>query len=327
MPLPQNKLRMTNCIILLLSLIATIDGLAFDVHKFRHDVRLQTMEYFRNNLTKRRELLRTAASVITLLLTIREPVGGNAATTPSQSSIKPYAPIETLVPAVRVKRLIDRCVFLALERQTINDETTKTILFDELNDLLLNPPKIMKGQDANSLNIKQPGRQYMDSYQQKRRDIPWLAQAGAFLVQNGEIMTWNSLQQRERGRESLNEFRAAFNLYQDSLQFDANKYVLTVAKEDRKQMIRQDRLPDVKSVIAADLDLRSLYRNFVLTKWDDARAELAYQRGQLSPEQNTTSLNLEELLDILLEAQRACETWFSFIDENDVKEAMDMIDG
>jgi hypothetical protein len=82
-------------------------------------------------------------------------------------------------------------------------------------------------------------------------------------------------------------------------------------------MIRDDALPDVKSVIASDMGMRYLYRNEVLTNMEDARAELQYQIGQ-----GDGSFDATDLLEILRQAQSSCNKWFSLIDESDVQNAM-----
>ena len=85
-------------------------------------------------------------------------------------------------------------------------------------------------------------------------------------------------------------------------------------------MIREDRIPDVKAVIASDMGLRYLLRNDVLTSCDDARAELKYQMTKQIDAADT--VDGKELLDLLLAAQNACRKWFDLIDDNYVKDAM-----
>ena len=86
------------------------------------------------------------------------------------------------------------------------------------------------------------------------------------------------------------------------------------------RLIRDDKIPDVKTVIASDMGLRYLLRNDVLTACDDARAELNYQMKQ-----DPNSVDGGELLDILLMAQNACTKWFALIDERDMMTAMEIV--
>ena len=82
-------------------------------------------------------------------------------------------------------------------------------------------------------------------------------------------------------------------------------------------MIRDDALPDVKSVIASDMGMRYLYRNEVLTNMEDARAELQYQLGQ-----DDESFDATDLLEILRQSQSSCDKWFSLIETTDVENAL-----
>lgn len=89
-------------------------------------------------------------------------------------------------------------------------------------------------------------------------------------------------------------------------------------------MVRQDRLPDVKQVITSDMGMRYLYRNQILTDMDDVRAELQYQlKINTFPD---AAIDATELLNLLKEAQRACDRWLSLIDPNDVLEAIKTVE-
>ena len=83
---------------------------------------------------------------------------------------------------------------------------------------------------------------------------------------------------------------------------------------------------DIAAVIAADLDLRYLYRNQLLTALDDARAEWKYQTQQQQQQQQQSSVDWTELVHLLKQAQMACQQWFDFIDERDVQEAIKVVD-
>lgn len=112
--------------------------------------------------------------------------------------------------------------------------------------------------------------------------------------------------------------RAAFNFYGRQIVFNADEYVLTAPKEKRKEMIRNDALPDVTDVVASDLDRRDLYRNTFLTAIDDAVAEVAYQ-VRLKEEEE---VDVTDVVSLVNEAHEACENWFSLIPSQDVEEAV-----
>ena len=103
-------------------------------------------------------------------------------------------------------------------------------------------------------------------------------------------------------------------------QLSQDKFVLTASKDERSKMILEDRIPDVKIVIASDMGLRYLLRNDILTACDDARAELKYQLTKQTDAD--AAVDGQELLDLLLIAQSACSKWFDLIDEKNVKEAL-----
>ena len=91
-------------------------------------------------------------------------------------------------------------------------------------------------------------------------------------------------------------------------------------------MIREDRIPDVRTVIASDMGLRYLLRNDILTACDDARAELKYQLlTKQADADSAETVDGQELLDLLLVAQSACSKWFDLIDEKNVNEALSIV--
>ncbi len=87
-------------------------------------------------------------------------------------------------------------------------------------------------------------------------------------------------------------------------------------------MIRNDALPDIKSVIVSDLDLRDLVRNQVLDAVDDSKAELMYQMKQYD---DTGIFDGSELKICLLRAQDMINQWFDFISSNDVAVAIETV--
>lgn len=104
--------------------------------------------------------------------------------------------------------------------------------------------------------------------------------------------------------------RAAMNIYTANLRF-ADSYVLTASDTDKRSYIRQyNQLPNVKQVVAADLDLRDLYRNLVETKMDDAQAELY-----------SDNLDAVELQSLLRQVDDTYRQWFALISEQDIQAA------
>jgi hypothetical protein len=108
--------------------------------------------------------------------------------------------------------------------------------------------------------------------------------------------------------------RAAFNAYTNNLVF-GDGYQLNVQPDEKKNMVRNNALPDVNSVVVSDLDLRDLYRNQILQNVDNAKAELQYQR-------KTGEIDVGEIVSYLCAAQAACIDWFGFIPKGDVDEAL-----
>lgn len=108
-------------------------------------------------------------------------------------------------------------------------------------------------------------------------------------------------------------------------QLQPRPVTLTGSRSERSRLIRDDRLPDVKNVIASDMGLRYLLRNEVLTALDDARAELRYQMGELDNGKKGLEVDGAELLEILQRAQISCSKWFDLIGDEDVAEAFDIV--
>lgn len=245
--------------------------------------------------------------------------GQSALAFEDRSGKKPFAPVDTLLPATRVKVMIDRAVNVATRLNTAHNNTRQrqSELLRELESLLLKPQNFTRGTAAVEVP-KQPAKAYLDSYAQYRNKVSLLEKPGAMLVQSGEIDAWKRLKRQEKAREEADEARAALNYYTSNLNFTPDRFVLTGSKEERSKLIKEDRLPDVKNVIASDMGLRYLLRNEVLTALGDARAELEYQNAQ-------DAVDGSELLAILLEAQRSCTKWFDLIDEVDTKAALDIV--
>lgn len=240
-------------------------------------------------------------------------------TTSPALAVVPFAPIDALLPAARVKITLDSAVIIASQLSTATDANEKRKLLHDLEGLLLVTQNYTRGTTPMAVP-QQPAKQYLNAYDEYRRHLSLLEKPGAILVQNGEIDAWKRLKREERSREDADEVRAAFNYYTSNLNFNSQEFILTATREERSRLIRDDKIPDVKTVIASDMGLRYLLRNDVLTACDDARAELNYQMKQ-----DPNSVDGGELLDILLMAQIACTKWFALIDERDMMAAMEIV--
>ena len=228
------------------------------------------------------------------------------------------APLELLRPATRVQLFIDE----AINHPISNDDAG----LERLREFLDNPPAFMTTEEEKLSKL------YMEidtstTWQQARRmdreargkeagidyGTPY-DQVNSAIQQWGDRRQFQILRKRERGREEVNPVRAAFNAYTNNLVF-GDSYRLNAAADLRKSLIRNNALPDVNAVVVSDLDLRDLYRNQVLERLDDARAEIDYQ-------QRTGELDTAEVMNSLKAAQDSCREWFRFIPDDDVATAL-----
>jgi len=232
-------------------------------------------------------------------------------------AVAPFAPVDALLPAARVKIVIDRSVDIASNLVAEEDADARIGMLHDLESLLLKPQNFNRG--AAPIDVPQrPAKSYLNAYAEYRNRASVLEKPGAMLVQNGEIDAWRRLKRQERAREEADEVRAALNYYTSNLNFNPDRFVLTGTKEERSKLIRENSVPDIKTVIASDMGLRYLLRNDILTACDDARAELRYQMKQ-------STADGRDLLELLLSAQKALKKWFDLIDEKDALVAMDIV--
>lgn len=171
---------------------------------------------------------------------------------------RPRSPIESLLPALRFRRDLDRAlatVQSALQPSATRAEQNQAL--EVLSELILPSPQTNYTLTS-SLSVvpTAPGRLYLDAYRQARDKLSVLEQPGAWLIQSGEIGAWRRLKRQERTRESVDPVRAALNAYTNDLSFRTDSYVFNESKELKSKLIREDRLPDVKQVITSDLGLR-----------------------------------------------------------------------
>lgn len=255
---------------------------------------------------------------------------------------KPFAPTEALLPAIRVRTTIDWSLAVAKEIQSHpNDNQHNEQLQKKLESKLLSPQNYVRNVLSNDGGLShgdavgfsplsmptlaqqkyQPAKAYLDTYNRNRQDLPLMFQPGALLVQSGEIDSWRRLKRQEAKRETQDEIRAALNVYNQALTYRADAYLLTVSSQERSQMVRQDKLPDVKQVIASDMGMRYLYRNQLLTSMSEVKAELEYQRNRQEKD-GSNDIDVSELVPLLQDAQNACEQWFSLIEPDEINAAM-----
>jgi hypothetical protein len=199
---------------------------------------------------------------------------------PSNQKRRPYAPLEALVPATMQRALLRKSLELTDQLIASFNPEEQRRLVQQLQTIVA-PPIPSKDRKAA------------------------MAATRRYVAPDLVIVDTKSFD-----KLSGSNARAAMNLYTANLKF-ADEYVLTASPEARKKYIREyNQLPDVKQVIAADLDLRDLYRNQIQTKIEDAQAELFLSKPDPS--------DLRELLE---EANATYEQWFNLISPYDIEAA------
>lgn len=259
----------------------------------------------------------------------RADAGKNAKTRPSAPTI------EYLFPAARVGVYIYTCLSLAqslASRDRTNESHIQTL--EQLDNLLINPPTFIQSSDPTVTRgdpYKLPpvvGEVAASQQKQKERQqnsinagiIPQFFEVGQLI---GERRTWDRLAKSERIREEQSEVRKALNIYTTNINFNTSQYAFAGTPEEKRRMIREDKLPTVQDVIRSDLDARDLYRNEVQTALEDARAEYLYQKRISNGDVN--EFETVELVLLLEKAKRAIDLWFSFIPDQDIAEALALV--
>lgn len=248
---------------------------------------------------------------------------------------KPFAPASALLPAARVKYTVEESIRLLEELEAFGaDKKPLDDVIVDLNKLITvnsyMSPLSGKGSKNNKAapideELMKPSKAklYQETYNDKLKDISPIDVPYALLTKAGDYRQFDQLQKRQRKLEKLNPIREAFNYYTRQLQFDTEYYVLNASAEDKKKMIRNDALPDIKSVIVSDLDLRDLIRNQVLDAYDDVKYELEYQVNNYKTGKSDFDGN--ELKETLIRAKNEIDRWFTFIDSSDVNAAMETV--
>jgi len=248
----------------------------------------------------------------------------------SDETVKPSAPLEYLFPAARVGIYIYQTLSLAEELSRLkSDGKDKGVTASLLDNMLLSKPAFLQDADpsvrrGDSYSLPPVvGEVAMAAQKQKERKersvqvglAPQLFEVSELI---GERIQWNRLVKQEQAREGSSEIRKALNVYTTNLNFNPDKYVYSGTKEEKSKLVREDKLPTARDVIRSDLDSRDLYRNAVQTDLDDAKAEYIYQKKK-------NFEDLTDLVDLLRDAQRSIDKWFSFIPDEDIKEALEAV--
>lgn len=250
----------------------------------------------------------------------------------SNDVTKPSAPLEYLLPAARVGVYIYQALALAEELSQLKskvDNSDATI--QRLDNLLVtSPPSFIQSNDptvtrGDPYNLPPlvgevaAAQQKQKERKEQSKDVglaPQFFEVGELM---GERRQWNRLVKAEKARENASEVRRAMNIYTTNLNFNPNKYVYSGSKEEKSKLIRDDKLPTTTDVIRSDLDARDLYRNVVQTALDDAKAEFSYLKKSGFVEDTS------DLVGLLKDCQVAIDKWFSFIPEEDIRQALEVV--
>lgn len=212
---------------------------------------------------------------------------------------RPYAPtVESLLPATQVRVQLNEALQFAKKMLLVSSNLNNK---DDM--LLLSWTKELRDMfDPLSSSTSPPALP---------RAIRWLQPS------KEEDERFALLSSNTNTKLSGRRARAALNVYTANLRFSGDSYVLTASPALRKQLIRMDALPDIQTVVTADLDLRDLYRNDVQTAIEDARAELFF----LDNTQQRQEPDYTEVVAVLTRAVASLSAWFDLIDPVDVRAA------
>ena len=140
-------------------------------------------------------------------------------------AVAPFAPVDALLPATRVKLMIDRSVDIASKLVDAGDNIEiKQAMLRDLENLLLTTQNFNIGTTPIEVP-QQPAKSYLDAYAGYRKSVSILEKPGAMLVQNGEINAWKRLKKQEKLREDADEIRAALNYYTSNINFNSGEFI------------------------------------------------------------------------------------------------------
>mmetsp|Transcript_59565 Transcript_59565/g.69610 ORF Transcript_59565/g.69610 Transcript_59565/m.69610 type:complete len:314 (-) Transcript_59565:304-1245(-) len=266
------------------------------------------------DMSRRQALLASVAAFGTLL-----PVQSYA------SEVR--APIECLLPATRVKRYITDVVNACNNVSTGKGLDARAL--EQFETLLYNPPVFIKENELKatktyrSIKTQNAWNKARRTEREQRGAELGIDYATPYDKINTAIQEWGdqrqfrNLRKRQLQKDVENPMRAALNAYTNNLVF-GDGYQLNAQDEEKKNLVRNNALPNVNLVVVSDLDLRDLIRNQILQNIDDARAELKYQLQQPTPD-------MQEILMYLEKAQTSCDEWFQKIPVQDVKVATNLV--
>jgi hypothetical protein len=275
-----------------------------------------------NDVEGRRSFLKSNALFWTAL-----PLSWASGSFPSQAS-DVRGPVELLRPATRVRLYIDQAIAICRSIQAEN--STDISSMEPLAQFFGNEPTSFLTPEETKLSLRYLEIDTSSAWQSarlKEREARG-AEIGVDYTTpydrfNTAIQRWGDktqfqiLRSRQRNLEESNSLRAAFNAYTNNLIF-GDAYQLNVQGDAKKNLVRNNALPDVNAVVVSDLDLRDLYRNQILQNVDNAKAELQYQ-------QRTGDMAIVEILDCLVAARVACNDWFGFIPKQDIDAAFESV--
>ena len=303
-------------------------------------------------LFARRDLLLSIPSSITITNNIIAPQSIHADDTSSELYLarpigtakngengtikRPSAPLAYLLPAARVGVYIYQTLNVARDIVSSHEDDNNALRqkINKLEKLLIDPPSFVKANDP-SVTRGDPynlppivGEIAMQRQKQKEREqnsiqvgtIPEVFEVGQLI---GERRAWDRLSKSELIRESQSEVRRALNIYTTNINFNSSVYAFAGSTEEKRRLIREEKLPTVNDVIRSDLDARDLYRNEIQTALDDAKAEFLYQQRICS--NDVSKFDAEELVLLLSTAKRAMDSWFSFVPDQDIMKVLDMV--
>jgi hypothetical protein len=213
----------------------------------------------------------------------------------------PSASLGDLLPAVQQRLLMEVVLDLA-DRLIEDDSQTKHDIKDSLSIQQQEQQRYRHQIDYILLPLEQDNKFVSSSSNQEFQIMKTFS---TFTVLSGTLV-----------RASMNKYTKNLNYgttttIVSSLQNPNDVYTVTDPIWKKAYIRANDGLPSVDKVMAADLDLRDLYRNQVQQKLDDASAEW------YSPH-----CDLDEFRSLVKEAATSFDLWLDRISEKDVKDAI-----
>lgn len=249
---------------------------------------------------------------------------------------KPFAPLAALLPATRLKFVVDQMYDLSNNLRQTTDQNARYQILVQMNDLWVQKPQVFQSRQERipakssttaasiagqiTTGVSTANKQ---QYQSNRQNLEGATKIMAMWNQADVERQWGMLQYQESKRNAQNELRAALTTYTSQLEYSAESYLLTANADERKRLIRNDALPSLTAVIASDLDLRDLYRNEFVTAMEDAEAEVTYQLKQQGTDNSV--VDVADVVELLEKAHSSLQKWFDLIAAADVREAMEVV--